>query len=101
MLIRNRPVSIKAEFSSRYLKIDLDATQNGPVNPTGPVIAQGAGHDRVRHQQSFVVCIFHLQIIQLIPSLPYFVVVGIYTFTDGCSIHSCFPCSHACCAAQI
>lgn len=87
MLISNRLVSIKAGFSSRYLKIDLEATQNGPVNSTGPVITQGAWHDRVRHQQSFVVCIFHLQIIQSIPSLLYFVVRGIHTFTCGCLFH--------------
>lgn len=84
MLISNRPVSIEAVFSSRCLKMDLEATQNRPVNPTGPVITQGARHDRVRHHQSFVVCIFHLQIIQFIPSLLYFVVIGIYTFTGGC-----------------
>lgn len=49
MLIRNRPVSIEAGFSSRNLKIDLEAAQNRPVKPAGPVITQGAGHDRVRH----------------------------------------------------
>lgn len=67
MLISSRPVSIEAGFSSRYLKIDLEATKNRPVNPTGPVITEGAGHDRVRHQQSFVVCIFNLQIIPFSP----------------------------------
>lgn len=86
---------LQAGFSFRYLKnfqvfsvkIDLEATQNRPFNPTGPGNSQGAGHDRVRHQLSFVACIFHLQIIHLIPSLLYFVVIGIYTFTCGCLLH--------------